>query len=524
MSNAYVLYVDHQGHPAPLTECFHATASRHLSSTIEDRFPPSTVTEVDSAYCPQCLSFHDAASAARLGFCPKATCQRCPVCVSAVASIHAADNVCYYQCGQCDWTSRECHLTIPMEGDVIGKLELARAAEDLGAELSRRRTQEPNRLLDDYFSTLTAAWENHSKLKSRDYPSRRLGSVKDTASQEAWSVEALEASLENKRKQNYEFSTDDDDDDDSSAQQGLVLHRPNLNDETTLPSPDPSMSALSIHCLQWQALGSPFVVRRREDLLPLPMPLRVRHSRRCRAELAQGRPGILLKPKLNPLEGDSSLRSGHGQWWKKDSSAIHVIPRVKIMRQHGPSTGAVCLLVRVSNPTLGLVRLRFAASPYTGESEWDDDDDDTKRQTTTTSLPHLLVDTLTQEELHVELDTTALGALASTEIVELQSAEDSIMELGNAGKIPESVQQWCVSSEVTGGEAKMSLVAQRASVAWFELVVPELVAPPNTAIGLPLQLQVQIGNGSWESSLIQPKAVAEDEKDWAKFDLVLTLN
>jgi hypothetical protein len=55
----------------------------------------------------------------------------------------------------------------------------------------------------------------------------------------------------------------------------------------------------------------------RQDLLPLSIPLRVRTSRRCRAELAEGRPGILVKPKLNPLEGDSSLRTGHGQWWKK---------------------------------------------------------------------------------------------------------------------------------------------------------------------------------------------------------------
>ena len=53
------------------------------------------------------------------------------------------------------------------------------------------------------------------------------------------------------------------------------------------------------------------------ELLPLQVPLRPRKSRRCRAELAEGRPGILLKPKLNPLEGDSSLRTGHGQWWKK---------------------------------------------------------------------------------------------------------------------------------------------------------------------------------------------------------------
>ena len=66
MKEGYVLYVDHAKHPAPLSMCYHATGARRLSSAA-DRYPPATLTEVDSAYCPQCLSYHDAASAARMG-------------------------------------------------------------------------------------------------------------------------------------------------------------------------------------------------------------------------------------------------------------------------------------------------------------------------------------------------------------------------------------------------------------------------------------------------------------------------
>lgn len=66
MKEGYVLYVDHAGHPAPLSLTFHATGARRLSSPVS-RYPPATLTEVDAAYCPQCLSYHDAASAARLG-------------------------------------------------------------------------------------------------------------------------------------------------------------------------------------------------------------------------------------------------------------------------------------------------------------------------------------------------------------------------------------------------------------------------------------------------------------------------
>jgi hypothetical protein len=73
------------------------------------------------------------------------------------------------------------------------------------------------------------------------------------------------------------------------------------------------------------------------SLRPLRKPLLTKRSRRCRKDVDAGpfqhpnpvlghksecltprvdtgRPGILLKPKFNPLEGDSSMRSNLGQW------------------------------------------------------------------------------------------------------------------------------------------------------------------------------------------------------------------
>jgi hypothetical protein len=138
---------------------------------------------------------------------------------------------------------------------------------------------------------------------------------------------------------------------------------------------------------QLQALNSPFEA---VSWLPLLIPLRLRTSRRCRKELASCRPGKLLKPRLNPLEGDTSLRIGKGQWHKKDSSAIHAIPRVQIVTRLKQQQSLV-FLIQVAIPTLGTVRLRFTASNYQGEPRWNDDDADTQ---TTTYLPDLLVNTL----------------------------------------------------------------------------------------------------------------------------------
>lgn len=308
MSNpgtAYVLYVDHQGHPAPLSECYHATASRRLSSAV-DRYPSSTITEVDSAYCPQCLSFHDAATAATLGYCPKATCQQCPLC-TAIASVSVVDAEAFYQCGACDWTSKECNLVVavvPEDDGCFDKIELARALDDLGCRLTERKRekQEP---AEAYFNSLTTALEQRSKVQHQRQSQRiSKASVSAADGPEGWSVEALEAVLQEK-KTSLAFVEGA-----SGQVEKVSLEK---DDEVV----DSSLSQVSQLSLQLQSLNYSAPPRSKQDLLPLPIPLRVRTSRRCRAELAEGRPGILLKPKLNPLEGDTSLRSGHGQWWKK---------------------------------------------------------------------------------------------------------------------------------------------------------------------------------------------------------------
>jgi dynactin-4 len=311
----HVLYVDHQGHPAPLAECYHATASRRLSSSV-DRYPSSTITEVDSAYCPQCLSFHDAATAATLGYCPKATCQQCPLC-TAIASVNVVDAEVFYECGgggTCKWTSKECNLAVTVtkqeDDGSFDKIELARALEDLGTRLVQRKRekQEP---AEAYFNSLTTALEQRSKVEHQRQVQRiSKASVSADDGPEGWSVEALEVALQEKKTSTMFVESGD-----SGRQvEHISLEK---DDEIVDSSSSSSLSQVSLLSLQLQSLNYSTPPRSMQDLLPLPIPLRVRTSRRCRAELAEGRPGILLKPKLNPLEGDTSLRSGHGQWWKK---------------------------------------------------------------------------------------------------------------------------------------------------------------------------------------------------------------
>ncbi|VEU43001.1 unnamed protein product [Pseudo-nitzschia multistriata] len=255
-----------------------------------------------------------------------------------------------------------------------------------------------------------------------------------------------------------------------------------------------------------------------ESLLPLQIPLRPRKSRRCRAELAENRPGILVKPKLNPLEGDSSLRTGHGQWWKKDSSAVEVLPRVRVSAA-ATDGSRHAFLIKVSNPTLGTVRLRLAPSPYAGERHWDNNEVTTKR------LENIIVDPFKRISLDAVLDVEVANKIEATDMCELEPVEDSFLELGNktSDNVPEAVSSWEAGNVLSDSKvskensATLRKLGQKKSVAWFELVVMESQRDSTAHTAVPVSMHLQVGDGSWESSLVQSRG----DDDFVSFDLVI---
>jgi len=474
-----VLYVDYEKHPAPLSRCFHATASRRLSSSVE-RNPPSTKTEVDSAYCPQCLSFHDAGTAASLGYCT--TCKQCPLCMAVASVTVNEESIAFYKCGYCLWTSQGCQVTAsvaPAKDGTVGREQMLQATKDLAASFQAKTDESA---AETHYQDMLSAWEKIVKDSAPVKPTKTKRGI------QAWSLEALEEALETKHKK-----------------APLVLgSAPKVSLDDTPLTLDPSLQSTSPESLLLQPLASstniPFT---QNDLLPLPMPLRPRKSRRCRAELKEGRPGILVKPKLNPLEGDSSLRSGHGQWWKKDSSALHVIPKISVVK-HFDHTH---FLLKVSNPTMSVVRMRLGPSDYIGEGG-------------NSVMKHVLMDSLVNKYRQVVVDCEATSTVQPTEMVELQSVEDSFLEMGRS-KLPESVSTWTPSDGVV--DASIRLVDFQKDAAWFELTVKESTVAGGKnqcCIAAPLALQIQVGNGSWESSLVKAKEI-EGGPDLVTFDVLI---
>lgn len=313
-ADVHVLYVDWAGHPAPLSECFHATGSRRLSSSVA-RHPRPTTEAVDNAYCPNCFAPQDKAALSRFPFCPKASCQRCPLCngpapaivMPSSRDVRGGEGLCAYRCGCCTWTSQDCDLQMPVQIEAgedgsfaVDRLELARAAEDLLLELKSRRAQ-GSKALEAYFSALKQSYDSPFDPHSSTLQTRI----------EPWNLEILQKSLEDSKAP---FQ---------SAPNTFWPTRLALKDEPWSSSDAEASSELQHFksipalCAQLQSFNACKMPSTKAHLMPLTTPLRTRLNRRCRAELAEGRPGIVLKPKVDPLDGDSSQRSGVGQWTKK---------------------------------------------------------------------------------------------------------------------------------------------------------------------------------------------------------------
>ncbi len=217
--------------------------------------------------------------------------------------------------------------------------------------------------------------------------------------------------------------------------------------------------------------------------------------------------------------------NSHGFGSQQDSSAVQVLPRVRVSKHTSDQTKHAFLL-KVANPTLGTIRMKLASSNYLGEPVWDEP------SSTTYLLQNVLVDPFTEQVVTALLMPDVVDRLTSTEVCELEPAEDSFLELGKSSdEVPEAVSNWdacsvLIDSKVCedGPTSSLKLISSKNSMAWFELIVMEGTTRNGVVHGVPLAMQIEIGDGSWESSLVHPELKSESkvsQKDVVTFDLVI---
>lgn len=92
---------------------------------------------------------------------------------------------------------------------------------------------------------------------------------------------------------------------------------------------------------------------------------------RCRKDIEGNRFNILVQPQAYPLDGDSSMKLQTGDWWVKDSSAMHFIPFLSVVikptiAEYSGQWGQ--LSVRLRNPRDVASTLRFGSLSPTDQS------------------------------------------------------------------------------------------------------------------------------------------------------------
>lgn len=384
---------------------------------------------------------------------------------------------------------------------------IAEITRELGVCLQKRIT-EKNESGDALFNSIAKMWAQREQEELR----RKRMMITSTSSKRAdrdgeqtWNWQTLEQSLAEKKMELDSTYTDADPGLDlvlEKTESGEVAHSPQM-----LPTAQQMAAQMTV------TAATP---RSRSDLLPLPVSYRARVSRRCRAELAAGRTGILIKPKVNPLDGDTSLRAGHGQWWKKDSSAVHVVPRVQLCR-HGADGQKRAALLKVKNPTMNMIRLRLCGTEAVTIDERE--------------LRNILVDPFV--ETFVQGRLCAPDAIDATDFLVLEPADDPFLEIGKGREDdPPDVRGWdavaALGAVGSGSSSRLRVVATLGDAAWIEFILWDIpseegVTEATDYLAVPLALQIEVGNGSWESSLIKQRDLPEGEKDLVTLNLVALL-
>jgi len=391
------------------------------------------------------------------------------------------------------------------EAEKQRKIFIAEASKELGLCL-QQSLEERNKQGDALFDSITKMWAQREKEEGRR---KRMQvekiSTKGGVGTGDWSMDKLKQSLLERKKElagSFGPAGEDVTSMDTDAKSTPI----------TLPTPQQMAAQMTL------TNSTP---QYRSELFPLPVAYRTRVSRRCRAELSAGRTGILIKPKLNPLEGDTSLRAGHGQWWKKDSSAVHVVPGVQLVRSGADPTGqAHGVLLRVKNPTLNMIRLRFSG-PMEGDSPVVD----------SRELENILLDPFTETFVKgriCALEVTA--SLGSTEFFVLDPADDPFLDIGKGREEnPSEVRDWSATSALSslgeGNASQIRVIATQGDTAWVELALRNSSPGGDDSyyLAVPLALQIEVGNGSWEASLIKRRDIPAEEKDLVTMNLVTLL-
>jgi hypothetical protein len=286
-----VLYLDDNGWWVLLSHLYFSRKSSRL--WLVSRHPEGISEEIIGRYCPQCFSRYTAEEA-NLNQNRCLSCFQCPRCLSSLTAVAISERLCALQCGYCYWRSDSSGLC------ASDKKELESLCLERERELLSATDSAFSELLTNYKSTPGAILDA-SKTLSDNKISRKT----------RWGLEDLHQHLDSTRRVSEYVKRPSELDRVLALRFGLG---PDFDSKNSLLD-----VSQKIQHLPYQCAG--------RNPLPPRITLRSKRTLRCKQDVHQGRMNIVVQPKPGPLEGDSSQKTLKGNWWVKDGSAIHEIPR-----------------------------------------------------------------------------------------------------------------------------------------------------------------------------------------------------
>ncbi|CAM9730661.1 unnamed protein product [Ectocarpus fasciculatus] len=268
MAHAVVWYADTSGRWAPLSHMYASRSGQQCWLVTRDAY--NTVEDIIGRYCPQCCTRYTGDDAMTYkNRC--ISCFQCPHCSSPLSVVGLNESDCAFQCAYCLWRS-----------DVAGpSCVVASDRRDLDI-LVLTLEREALTVSDDSFAAIL---EKHNSAPS---------------------VDLSRFSRSHMVNRRWGFS-----DLDKHMAQCEADSRVRQADQAASVKNGVDISAIALE-------------------IPKRVTLLSKRTLRSTLDMQQGRMKILVQPKPNPLDGDSSQKN-RGAWWVKDSSAIHELPRYLVL-------------------------------------------------------------------------------------------------------------------------------------------------------------------------------------------------
>ncbi|EEY69247.1 uncharacterized protein PITG_05458 [Phytophthora infestans T30-4] len=347
-----VRYACKCGHLAPVSSLFFSETCEKLVC----RLPRCSVEEFESYYCGNLL-VNLPSKEASMYQNRSSRCFSCPTCETALSTaIH--EQRYFFLCGHCRWDS----------------LELGLVDDDPDALIMTAITRERQAAHEDVFQTLHSHYATLSSLQlladsmkelQREHQMKKFR-LQRMSEMGGWKYDQALAKVQEK-------------------EQWLLQQRR----EHQWPELTKQLAALQIQGTSWgqdtpektremlenlsqkremgevstlhQRLLNPLDQSRDADkLFPSRPLLRVKRTWRCVESIKRGTAGILVKPQISPMSGDSSLPVS-ASWFKKANLAAHYVPVITFQRLPYRVDGTDCVecVLLVENPLDDAIRITF---------------------------------------------------------------------------------------------------------------------------------------------------------------------